>query len=224
VPDYFSHAILAEVIYENLTRAQKAKITSHSLYILGAQGGDIFYAYQANPTGGNLGKRLHAENPAKLFERLLGGNESFLAGFATHYATDSMLHPAVYAYAHSKNSPLAHYRFEADLGLYLSHKFGIARHILPRERVLGATFALYDSMKHYDNTITLTGIERCLKRHFVYTRFLYRNKRTTYKCEYDFSRLDGAIEESIRLGVDAVNGVLAGEISDAVFEGRFLQR
>jgi hypothetical protein len=224
VPDYFSHAVLAEVIYENLTRAQKAKITSHTLYILGAQGGDIFYAYQAKPTSSNLGKRLHAEKPAELFKNLLGGNESFLAGFATHYATDSMLHPAVYAYVHSKNSPLAHYRFEADLGLYLSRKFGIARHILPRERVLSATFALYDSMKRYDSTITLTGMERCLKRHFVYTRFLYKNKRTTYRCEYDFTRLDGAIEESIRLGVDAVNGVLAGDISDAVFGCKFLQK
>ena len=42
MPDYFSHFICAEKIFEKLDAANKRKITSPTLYLLGAQGGDVF--------------------------------------------------------------------------------------------------------------------------------------------------------------------------------------
>ena len=45
MPDYFSHGIAAEVIYEKLNTAERKSILK-SLYLVGAQGGDIFFAYK----------------------------------------------------------------------------------------------------------------------------------------------------------------------------------
>ena len=98
------------------------------------------------------------------------------------------------------------------------------RTILPREYVLSSTGPIYDSIKLVEPSITVTGVERCLKRHFNYTRYLYRNKKQTYKCSYDFSLLAGVIEEAVDLGVKAAECVLKGDIDPDVFGRNFLQR
>jgi hypothetical protein len=224
VPDYFAHAVLAEVMFERLPKDMKNKIPSHSLYLLGAQGGDLFYAYRANTGDTNLGKRLHAESAQTVFESLLGGNQSYLLGFATHYAADSALHPSVYAFEKGKHSPLTHFKFEADLGLYTARKFQIARHILPRECVLGATSAIYDTIKKYDPTVTLLGVERCLKRHFRYTQFLYRMKKLSYYYDYEYAALDGALEIALNRGRDCMESLLCGKVDKDLFGLEFLQK
>lgn len=219
MPDYFSHGICAEVILEKLKAEQKKSI-SRALYFLGAQGGDIFFAYKLKAKN-NLGRELHAKNSAYLFEQLIKGNLSYAAGYATHYALDSALHPIVFAYEKTKRSPLAHTSFESDLGLYISRKFKIRRQILPREKVLACTSPVYDSMKRVEPLITITGVERCLKRHFAWTKYSYGMKRQEYKCKYDFSMLDERIDEAIDLGVRAVQCVLDGDIDTEVFASDF---
>ena len=219
MPDYFSHGICAEVILEKLKSDDKKNI-SKPLYYIGAQGGDIFFAYNLR-TKHNLGRELHGKNAAYLFEQLIKGNLSYAAGYATHYALDSTLHPIVFGYEKTKRSPLAHNSFESDLGLYISRKFKIRRQILPRDKVLACTSPVYDSMKIIEPLITVTGVERCLKRHFAWTRYSYGVKRQEYKCKYDFSMLDSKIDEAIDLGVKAVECVLNGKIDPEIFNTDF---
>lgn len=222
MPDYFSHGICAEVIYEKLNSEYKKRIDK-TLYLVGAQGGDIFFAYKLKPRD-NLGRELHRKNAVYLFGQLVLGNLSYCAGFATHFALDSVLHPIVYEYERGKRSPFAHNSFESDLGLYISRKFKMRRQILPNDKVLSCTGAVYDSMKRIEPLITITGVERCLKRHFVWTRYSYGVKRQEYKCGYDFAMLDGKVDEAVDLGVRAVECVLKKNIDPEVFGGDFLDK
>lgn len=223
MPDYFSHLIVAEKILERLDGERKKKITSTDLYYLGAQGGDVFFAYNFKFSKTNLGRALHKMSAEEVFTKLMQGNPSYAAGYATHYALDAGLHPAVYAYEASHSSPVAHQKMESDLGLYISKFYGVRRRILPRESVLACTSAVYDSIKLIEPAVTVTGVERCLKRHFNYSRYLFKTKKQAYKCNYDFASLAGGVEDAVDLGVKAVECVLDKEIDPAVFEKAFLQ-
>ena len=207
------------MIFEKLKFEDKKSI-SKTLYYVGAQGGDIFFAYKLKPTN-NLGRELHHKNAAYLFEQLIKGNLSYAAGYATHYALDSVLHPIVFDYEKTRRSLFAHNSFENDLGLYISRKFKIRRQILPRDKVLACTSPIYDSMKKIEPLITITGVERCLKRHFAWTKYSYGVKRQEYKCKYDFSMLDEKIDEAIDLGVKAVECILKGDIDTEIFNSDF---
>lgn len=224
MPDYFSHCIAAYKIYEKLGREQKAKIGDRTLYLLGAQGGDVFFTYNLNPNKTNLGRHLHNLPADELFDKLLGANPSYVAGFATHYAMDCTLHPAIYAFEESKKAPFAHLYFENDLGLYISRKYAVQRKILPRDEVVGATFAVYDAIRRVEDGVTVTGIERCLKRHFSFTRLIYRKKKQTYRYEFDYTTLSGAVEDGVELGVAAVESVLSGKADRNIFNKSFLEK
>jgi hypothetical protein len=224
MPDYFTHYITAEKIYSSLAAHEKREIKDYTLYLMGAQGGDIFFAYNLSPTKSNFGRRLHAMTPLELFEKLSIGNISYCAGFATHYALDCALHPAIYAFENTAKAPFAHLSFECDLGLYVSRKYSSPRKILPRQELLKRTFDVYDSIKNIEASVTVTGVERCLKRHFAYTKFVYRNKKQTYKFDYDYSTLSGATQDGIDLGISCVRSVLSHNIDSALFEKSFLEK
>lgn len=224
MPDYFSHYICAEKIFERLDAQTKNKIPTHTLYLLGAQGGDIFFTYNVNVSSNNIGRTLHNTPANELFSALSNGNPSYAAGFAAHYALDSSLHPLVYSFERQLKSPLAHQKIESDMGLYISKFYSARRRILPRESVLSCTGAVYDSVKRIVPAITVTGVERCLKRHFSYTRYLYRTKRQSYKFSLDFSSLAGETEDAVSFGVQAVKCVLAGNIDKEIFGKSFLQK
>lgn len=224
MPDYFSHAICAKIILDESSKDVKQKIADRTLYMLGAHGGDVFFAYKLSFKKTNLGRRLHGMPAAELFDILSEGDLSYAAGFATHYALDCTLHPAIYAFENNTKMPMAHIRMENDLGLYISRKFAIPRNILPRERVLSETFSVYDSIKKFDSAVTVTGIERCLKRHFAYSRALLKSKRQDYATDYDFTSLSGAVDDAVSLGVSCVKSVLSGEISKELFSRSFLER
>lgn len=224
MPDYFSHGVSAEIVYERLESRYKNKIASKTLYLLGAQGGDIFFAYNIKPSKSNLGRSLHTIDAEKLFSKLVEGNLSYAAGFAVHYALDCTLHPDIYAYESTKKSPFTHYSFESDLGLYISRKYGVRRQIIPREKVLACTGTIYDSMKRVEPNITMTGVERCLKRHFQISKWMFLYKRQNYKSEFDFTRLSNEVEESIELGISAVKCVLDGRVDGEIFSKKFLEK
>ncbi|MGN0813108.1 MAG: zinc dependent phospholipase C family protein [Candidatus Coproplasma sp.] len=221
MPDYFSHAICAQKILENCNKKTRSLITDFSLFYLGAQGGDVFFTYKLYFGQSNLGRRLHTLSAFELFNLLAQGNLSYACGFATHYALDSTLHPAVFAFEKSSRTPFAHMRFEADLGLYISRKYGVTRRILPRERVIASTFKVYDSVVKIEPQITLTGVERCLKRHFLFSRELLKRKRTTYALDYDFSSLSGAVDDGVSLGISCVEAVAEGNIDEELFSNPF---
>ena len=224
MPDYFSHSIAAERIYENLAAKDKEKIPSHTLYLLGAQGGDVFFTYNLILTKKNLGRDLHRRNAFDIISRLSCGSLSYAAGFAAHYALDSTLHPAVYAYVNAHHSPLSHVNFEGDLGLYISRLYNMRRCIIPREKLLACTSALYDSIKNIEESVTVTGIERCLKRHFTYTRYLYKRKSYEYKCAYPFQDLEGIVTDAVELGEKCVLAVLNQNITSELFSSDFLAK
>lgn len=224
MPNCFSHTIAAEKIFERLPTSVRQKIKDKTLYLLAAQGGDLFFIYSCTFSNDNLGKELHRMNPKELFTKLKEGDLSFAAGFATHYALDSVLHPAVYAYADKHRSPLAHTSFETDLGLFISKYFATRRTLMPREHILEKTAAVYDSIKLVLPEVTMTGIERGLKRYFMYMRHSYNTKKQSYKCDYDFSNLAHLVETAIDKGVKCVESVINGEIDDELFEASFLQR
>ncbi|HBN12213.1 MAG TPA: hypothetical protein DD415_01200 [Clostridiales bacterium] len=224
MPDYFSHGVAAEIIFEKLDTKHKSLIASKKLYFLGAQGGDVFFTYAMTPTESNIGRTMHKKSAAHLFERLILGNISYAAGFATHYALDSMLHPEVYAYEKTRRNPLAHTRFESDLGLFISRKYGLRRQILPKEILLSCTGPVYDSIKLIEPKVTLSGVERCLKRYFAYTRFIYRTKKQDYKCDYDFAGLSESVDKTVEFGVTAVKCVLDKNIDAEVFGKEFLNK
>jgi len=184
----------------------------------------VFFAYNFKFSKTNLGRTLHTHNAKELFETLKEGNLSYVCGYATHYALDCTLHPAVYAYEELSRSPLAHQRFEADLGLFVSRLYGVRRSILPREKLLACTGAVYDTIKLVAPNVTVTGVERCLKRHFYYTRYLYRTKTQSYKCNFDFPSLEGSVADAVELGISCVNCVLSGNIDGEIFSKEFLQR
>lgn len=223
MPDYFSHLIAAEKIYERLDGAHRKQITSMNLYFLGSQGGDVFFAYNYKFSKTNIGRALHKLSAEEVFSALIQGNPSYAAGYATHYALDCTLHPTVYAYEAAHSNPFAHQKIESDLGLYMSKFYGIRRRILPRDGVVSCTGQVYDSMKLLDPQITVTGVERCLKRHFNYTRYIFRTKKQAYKCRFDYSTLAGAIEDAVEFGVKAVECVLDKNIDGEIFSKDFLQ-
>lgn len=224
MPDYFSHSVCAQKIFENCTKEVKRAVDDHTLYMLGAQGGDIFFAYKYNLKESNLGRRMHRMNALELMETLTAQNVSYAAGFATHYALDCTLHPAVYAFENTTKSPLAHARFESDLGLYISRRFAIPRNILPRERILPKTFAIYDCINKVEPKITVTGVERCLKRHFAYSRSLLKTKKQEFTFDYDFRTLSGAVDDAVSLGIACVGDVVSGKLSPENFSRSFLER
>lgn len=224
MPDYFSHIIAAEKMFERLDAHLKSQIKSKTLYLLGAQGGDVFFTYNYKFSKTNIGSSLHRIEPEELFKTLAQGNPSYAAGFAAHYALDCTLHPVVYAYEYSHKNPLSHQRFEGDLGLFISRFYHVRRSILPRERVLSCTGTVYDAIKPVAPQITVTGVERCLKRHFNYTRQLYRTKRQSYKCDFDFSTLSGAVEDAVELGKQCIECVLTRNIDGSIFKNSFLQK
>lgn len=224
MPDYFSHAICANIILDNCPKEVKKAVADHTLYMLGAQGGDVFFAYKLSFKKTNLGRRLHRMPAEELFDILKEEDLSYAAGFATHYALDATLHPAIYAYESNAKLPMAHQRFENDLGLYISRKYSIPRNILPRERVMGATFAVYDCISKVEPEVTVTGVERCLKRYFSYTRAMLKSKRQEYATDYDFTNLSGAVDEAVSFGADCIKAVLSGDISGGIFSRSFLEK
>ena len=159
-----------------------------------------------------------------LFENLRKGNLSYAAGFATHYAVDSTFHPTIYAFEDSSRSPVAHLSFESDLGLYISRKFATPRKILTCDAVVGATFTVYDSVKRVESSVTVTGVERCLKRFFTYSKMTYKNKRQSYKYDYDYPSLAPLIDESVAFGVEAASQVLDGNLDEQLFSKSFLNK
>lgn len=223
MPDYFSHAILAERVFDGLSAETRAAIDSKDLYLLGAEGGDLYFFYKAVPTKTNVGRRLHAEKAADIFEKLIVGDFSYAAGFATHYAADATLHPAVYAFCRGKKKMFIHQSFEDDLGLYISRKFGMRRALMPRERMLACTYPVYESAKLLCGDVTLSGVERGIKRYYAYCRRLFSHKKSVYKNNYDFASLSDTCDKAVDLGVKCVESLRLGKVDGDLFSLKFLQ-
>lgn len=224
MPDYFSHSAVATQAYNNLNESLKQKIISPTLFLLGAQGGDIFYTCNMGLKCGNLGKILHKQSPARIFKILAGKNKSYAAGFATHYALDSTFHPIIYAFERGKIAPLAHFNFEADLGLYICSRLNYTRKILQKDAVLGCAYAVYDSVKDICDGITATSVEKCLKKHCNSIALLYKMRRACYRYDLDYKKFAPVLNRAISLAEKAIECVLCENIDERIFNKDFLNK
>lgn len=223
MPDYFTHAIAAEKIYDRLQDSYRQKIKDADLYRLGAQGGDLFFTYSLR-VNGNIGRVLHGMNNVKLFTFLRSRDEQYAAGFAAHYALDSALHPIIYAFEATSSAPFAHIRFEGDIGLYVSRLYSIPRRIMPRDRVMRCGGRIYSAVKELMPEISQRGIERCLARHYAYTVAALKARRNSYVFGYDYSSLAVAVDDAVSFGADCVRAIFDGNISPSLFGKSFLEK
>lgn len=224
MPDYFTHCIAAELIYERLDEEHKRILAGNkTLYMLGAQGGDVFFFYGLSYRH-NAGRMLHRMAPCELFEKLADGNAAYCAGWATHYALDCTVHPFVYAYEETHKGAFLHQRYERDLGLYVSRRCGMRRMVLPKDKVLDCTFAVCDSVKKLLPYITAAGTANCLKRHFSYSLRQFKTKKQQFELDCDYSQVFKAFERGVELGVKAAACALDKNIDGDIFNKSFLQR
>ena len=223
MPDYFTHSIMADVIFERLQKDVRDRISERKLYALGAQGGDVFFMYNASRAN-NLGRRMHAMDAKEVFAALKEGNLSYAAGWATHYALDCTVHPFVYAYEETHKGAFLNQRYERDFGLYVSRRCNMRRMILPRERVLDCTFAACDSVKRLLPYINAAGTASCLKRHFAYTLRQFKSKKQQFELDCDYSETYKAFERGLELGVKCVESALDKNIDGEIFNKSFLQK
>ncbi len=224
MPDYFTHLIIAEKIYDRLPNSVRSRIVPHERYLLGSQGGDLFFFYKATPTSANIGRKLHLMSAENVFSALLKGDFTYCAGYATHYALDCTLHPDVYAYSEARYGIITHQSFEEDLGLFASRRYNLMRQILTLEDMLECVYPVYTSMRLVEPNLSLSGVERCIKRFFTYTKHLYDRKKNIFRNDFPYSSLYLKLEQAISLGVKAIISLSEGKVDKTVFSKSFLER
>ncbi len=222
MPDYFSHKITAEVIYGKLPEEVQKKITSKDTYLLGAQGGDLYFFYKFTPTKSNMGISMHHMDPKVVFEALLQGDFSYLAGFCTHYALDSKFHPPVYDFAKGHGF-MTHVRLEADLGRYFSEKFKINRDIIDWDRVILCKQPILESITKLVPSITDKKLERGMKRHYRYTIRMKKGCKDKYKTKYNFSLFDSPTVEAVDFAVKLICEMSKGHLPKSDLKAGFLE-
>ncbi|MEG1777597.1 MAG: zinc dependent phospholipase C family protein [Angelakisella sp.] len=131
MPDFATHQLFGESL-----ELPAAAAAHPALFRWGLQGPDILF-YRKVITGGSpyhkLGSRMHEEQTARLFSAMLAycrqsegeqqaQAQSYLYGFAGHYALDSTVHPYVYFHQNKcveENPKLhpggVHCRIESDM-------------------------------------------------------------------------------------------------------------
>ena len=105
MPSLFTHTLIAEDVLARLPENVRAAAKDLPAFLLGAQGGDVFFFCRAKDGGGkrrNLGRSLHREDVYARFCALAeaarrAGDFSYAAGSVCHSAADTVFHPYVYA-------------------------------------------------------------------------------------------------------------------------------
>ena len=121
MPSVYTHFLMARQSFLALPPRIQAKITPHiHLYYFGAQGADFCFFYKfLRRKNGNFGSHLHRKGGLNTFQSLQAHAAqssamfAYAAGYITHYAADTILHP--YVYAASGKSILIHSRLESAL-------------------------------------------------------------------------------------------------------------
>ena len=110
MPAYLVHRLAGDQVLQKIN----GKIIEKDDFILGLQGGDLFFGYHSaffeRKSGLMLGGTLHFDKPKAFFEKSMqfikeykgDGKDalnSYFCGYITHYCVDKRLHPFVYAHA-----------------------------------------------------------------------------------------------------------------------------
>ena len=159
---YITHKLAAKAVFSALGEDLKEKITAPLRYYAGAQGGDCFFIYRPlRKKGFNLGKLLHRRNVYAFFSAAREyaentGDYSYILGYITHYAVDTVFHPYVYATEYETLASLekprkkdkVHFLIERDADAFLLRRYGgkddTGPQAPPSEEDGDAIFALLD--------------------------------------------------------------------------------
>ncbi|MCD8205321.1 MAG: zinc dependent phospholipase C family protein [Clostridia bacterium] len=221
MPDYFAHRIFAENVYDILPEETKKKIVSKERYLLGAQGCDIFFFYRLVVGKKNMGCIMHETDAKELFSKLKEGDMSYLLGFCTHYALDSVFHPIVYKYAGTSHR--RHVAYERDIGTFISKKFGKDKTIFTKKQNTDETASLQKSIRSVIPKVTKRRMKRTLTFFYWYTRNLYRRRRTAYDCDANLTAFEGLLTEATEFAVTLIIPLAEGEFIEKNFSKRFLE-
>lgn len=136
MPAEYTHQIIAEKIYEQLPAQLQNKLTNLPEYFLGAQGGDLFYFMRyLCRSKNNPGKFMHNRSVYAFFCALAAelptaepAAVSYIAGYITHYAADTVFHPYVYGLteqfvAEQGSRCRWHAYIESDIDTYFVQKY-----------------------------------------------------------------------------------------------------
>ena len=105
MPAQYTHQLIAERTLAALPAPLREKISSFAAFCLGAQGGDVFYFLRVRGgKGKNFGRFMHSGDVFSVFEsfyeallsRPSAQAFSYVAGYISHYAADTLFHPFVY--------------------------------------------------------------------------------------------------------------------------------
>ena len=129
MPSVYTHFLIARQSFSTLPPRIKNQIKPYlSLYYFGAHGADFCFFYNfLRRKNGNLGSHMHRKGGLITFQTLHSfaaqspASFAYAAGYITHYAADTVLHP--YVYAVSGNSFLTHTRLESSLDFQYGKKY-----------------------------------------------------------------------------------------------------
>ena len=121
MPSVYTHFLIARQSFLALPPRIQAKISPYlPLYYFGAQGADFCFFYKSSPKKTiNFGSYMHRTGAWITFQTLQRYAAqspalfAYAAGYITHYAADTVLHP--YVYAAVGKSFLTHTRLEGAL-------------------------------------------------------------------------------------------------------------
>jgi hypothetical protein len=58
----------------------------------------------------------------------------------------------------------------------------------------------------------------------LYTKYVFKHKKDSYKFDYDYPSLSGMVDDGIAFGVQTVSHVLDKDIDEQLFEKSFLNK
>lgn len=137
MPAEYTHQVIAEKVLGALPAARREQVADLPAYYIGAQGGDVFYFLRIFCTARyNLGKFLHNRRVYDVFSAFLSAAAeagptglSYIVGYITHYAADTVFHPFVYGMTgelcthYPRVRCRWHSYIESDLDTYFVEKY-----------------------------------------------------------------------------------------------------
>ena len=156
MPSVYTHYLVARETLKSLSSPLQERLRPHlSTYFFGSQGADFCFFYKfTRPKKQNLGSYLHRNGGydsfcvLREFSPQEDGILAYALGYITHYATDTLFHPHIYAA--SGKSLLLHSRIEGALDalfaqIYPLKNDGYSVYFRPKlsEEELQSLFLLY---------------------------------------------------------------------------------
>lgn len=203
---YLTHYLIAKKVYTLLGDEAPAPAP----FFAGAAGGDAFFLYRPlRKKGYNLGRWLHRKNVYGFFSAAKeyaerNGDFSYLYGYITHYATDIVFHPFVYAAEYAlldklperRKKDKVHFLIESDIDKLLADRYANGETELyppvlteKESRAICALLA-YAAKKAFSVDLSRAALKRCLlsfpRRQRFFSRPQSNRRKNIYALENAF--------------------------------------